>query len=267
MLCYTPMLPLISLAVASLVVSAQAKAEIPTLWLIGDSTVRNGSGTGEGQQWGWGDCLSKLFDTAKVRVLNRAIGGRSSRTFLTDGRWDAIITEMKAGDFVIMQFGHNDGGKVNDDSRARGTIRGIGDETEEIENMLTKKHETVHTYGWYMSKYIKDAKEHSATPIVCSLIPRCPQPGTKLEANPEPTTYRLWAQQVATKEKALFIDLHLLIWREFAKMEPEQIKAKYYCSTDFTHTNLAGAEFNAAQVVLGIKALPDCPLSNFLTGK
>jgi rhamnogalacturonan acetylesterase len=267
MLSNIPMLQLISLTVASLVVGGGIHAEIPTLWLIGDSTVRNGSGTGEGQQWGWGDCLSKFFDTTKIRVVNRAIGGRSSRTFLTDGRWGTILSEMKAGDFVIMQFGHNDGGKVNDDSRARGTIRGIGDEIEEIENMLTKKHETVHTYGWYMAKYIKDAKEHAATPIVCSLIPRCPQPGTKLESNPEPATYRLWAQQVAAREKAAYIDLNLLIWREFVKMEPEQIKAKYYCATDFTHTNLAGAEFNAGQVVSGIKALPDCPLAKFLVGK
>ena len=54
---------------------------------------------------------------------------------------------MKAGDFVIMQFGHNDGGPLNDSSRARGTIKGTGEETEEIDNLLTKKHEVVHTYG------------------------------------------------------------------------------------------------------------------------
>jgi len=71
-----------------------------------------------------------------------------------------------------MQFGHNDGGAVNDASRARGSLRGIGNETEEIDNLLTKKHEIVHTFGWYMKKFISDAKARQATPIVLSPVPR-----------------------------------------------------------------------------------------------
>src|SRR6266542_4762067 len=81
----------------------------PVLYIIGDSTVRNGDGRGGNSQWGWGSFLADYFDTTKVIVENDAIGGRSSRTFITEGRWDRIRVKLKKGDFVIMQFGHNDG--------------------------------------------------------------------------------------------------------------------------------------------------------------
>ena len=93
----------------------------PALYLIGDSTVRNSTAG----QMGWGDPLVREFDPAKISVVNRAIGGRSSRTFLTEGRWDAVMAHLKPGDFVLMQFGHNDGGKTNDE-RCRASLSGIG---------------------------------------------------------------------------------------------------------------------------------------------
>ncbi len=88
-----------------------------------------------------------------------------------------------------------------------------------------------------------------------------------LDANPVPDTYRLWSQQVAARENAPFIDLNQLIWSEYAKMKPEQIKATYFGKPDFTHTNHEGAEFNAAKVVEGLKALPDCHLKDYLLTK
>ena len=63
----------------------QAQPSKLTLWLIGDSTVRNGQGNGSNGQWGWGEPLSDHFDPAKIRVSNRALGGRSSRTFISGG--------------------------------------------------------------------------------------------------------------------------------------------------------------------------------------
>src|SRR5713101_5739681 len=119
----------------------------PTLFLIGDSTVRNGRGDGANGQWGWGEPLAALFDASKIAVVNRALGGRSSRTYLTGGQWEAVKADLRPGDFVLMQFGHNDGGPINDTSRARGSLRGTGEETEEIDNLLTHEHEVVHTYG------------------------------------------------------------------------------------------------------------------------
>ncbi len=146
---------------------------LPTLFLIGDSTVRTGRrGDGENGQWGWGAPIADFFDRTRINVENRAMGGTSSRTYQTLGLWEKVLADMKPGDYVIMQFGHNDGGALNDQRRARATIKGAGDETEEIDNLLTGQHEVLHTYGWYIRKFITDAKAKGATPIVCSLIPR-----------------------------------------------------------------------------------------------
>ena len=140
--------------------------EKPVFYIIGDSTVRNGDGTGKGSLWGWGSFMAQYFDTTKIKVQNDAIGGRSSRTFITEGRWDKILANLKKGDYVIMQFGHNDSGPLDDTARARGTIKGIGEESKEVYNPIMKKQEIVHTYGWYMRKYIRDAKAKGALSII-----------------------------------------------------------------------------------------------------
>lgn len=247
-----------------LTLALAALATSPTLWIIGDSTVRNGNGTGGNDQWGWGDPIAKHFDPAKIRVVNRAIGGRSSRTFLTEGRWDAILKEAQVGDFVLIQFGHNDAGAINDDSRARGSIRGIGEEEEVIDNLLTKKRETVQSFGWYLRHYVRTARAHGVIPILVSYVPRCPRPGETPKPDPEPASYRLWTQQVAQNENAGYLDLYARIWAEYVKLTPEEVKTRYFSAADFTHTNLAGAEMNAAKVVEGIRALPRSPLKAFL---
>src|SRR5690242_12485375 len=144
----------------------------PVLYIIGDSTVKNGSGTGQQGLWGWGSFIADYFDTTRIGVENHAIGGRSSRTFITEGRWHRILAQLKPGDFVIMQFGHNDAGPLDDTARARGTIRGIGNDSAAIYNPIRKINEVVYTYGYYMRKYVDDAKAKGAIPIVCSLVPR-----------------------------------------------------------------------------------------------
>jgi rhamnogalacturonan acetylesterase len=85
-------------------------ADKPTFYLIGDSTVKNGKGKGDGGLWGWGNYIAAYFDTTKIAVENDALGGTSSRTFQTMGLWDKVLAKVKPGDFVIMQFGHNDSG-------------------------------------------------------------------------------------------------------------------------------------------------------------
>src|SRR5207253_9313162 len=108
-----------------------------------------------GQQ-GWGDPIRAFCGRSKITVENHAIGGRSSRTFQPEGRWDRILARAKRSDFVLIQMGHNDGGPLDDPARARGTLRGVGEETQEIDNPITKKQEVVHTYGWYLRKYLAD---------------------------------------------------------------------------------------------------------------
>ena len=135
------------------------KPGIPTVWLVGDSTVRNGRGDGANNQMGWGDELAPYLDLNKVNLVNRAIGGRSSKTYITEGHWDEVSAMIKPGDIVLIQFGHNDGGRPDDPSRARASLPGVSDETQEIENPILKQHETVHTFGWYLRKYVTDTRE------------------------------------------------------------------------------------------------------------
>ncbi|HWB83284.1 MAG TPA: rhamnogalacturonan acetylesterase [Bryobacteraceae bacterium] len=238
-----------------------ANPNLPTLWLIGDSTVRNGRGDGAGGQWGWGDTISPFFDTTKINVANDAVGGLSSRTYLTGGYWDRVLAQIKPGDFVMMQFGHNDNGPVADRFLGRGSLKGAGDETQEVDNPRTGKHETVHTFGWYLRKYITDAKAKGATPIVCSLIPRKIWKDDKIVRE----DYAEWAQEAAKAENVPFVDLNQIIALRYNALGQEKVEPLF--ADPHTHTSRAGAEMNAECVVAGLKGLKDDPLAQYLSAK
>lgn len=238
------------------------KKQKPTIWLIGDSTVKNGSGNGQDGLWGWGDRLYTVIDTNKISIRNHAIGGRSSRTFIAEGRWNVVLAKLKPGDYVIMQFGHNDNGPVNDNFRARGTIRGTGEETEEIDNILTKKHEIVHSFGWYMRKFCLETKAKGAIPIVCSRIPGNSWKDGKVTRASE--DFGKWAEESAATTNSLFINLNEIIAKKYEVLGEEEVSSKFFTTTDHTHTTEAGAILNAASVAEGIMYLKGCKLRKYL---
>jgi rhamnogalacturonan acetylesterase len=238
---------------------AQAQMPLPVIYLIGDSTVHNGRGDGSNGQWGWGEPLSDFFDLAKINVVNRAIGGRSSRTFLAEGRWDKVMADLKPGDFVIMQFGHNDPGPLDDTARARGSLRGTGDDTREIDNPITHQHEVVHTFGWYLRQYIAGAKSKGATPIVCSLVPRKIWKDGKIVRSSD--SYQKWAGEVAEQEGAAFVDLNEIIAARYDRLGAEKVEPLF--GDEHTHTSRAGAVLNAECVVEGLKAIKGNPLAPY----
>lgn len=225
--------------------------EKPTLFIIGDSTVKAGQGDGGNGMWGWGSVIDQYFDTTRICIENHAIGGRSSRTFLTDGRWEPILEKIEPGDFLLIQFGHNDDWALNDTIRARGTIKGIGEEAVEIDNLLTGKHETVHSYGWYLRKYVHEAREKGAEVFICSPIPfnRYDENG-KIPRRKD--FYPAWAQQVADQTQAHFIDLHEMTARVYDILGYEIVKKAYFTAKDDVHTNLQGAQLNAEHVIKDI---------------
>ena len=227
----------------------------PTLFLIGDSTVRNRTRG----QLGWGDAIAAWFDASKITVTNRALGGRSSRTFLTEGLWDKVLAELKPGDFVLMQFGHNDGGPL-DDAKARASLKGNGDETRVVTNQVSGKVEPVQTYGWYMRKYISDAKAKGATPIVLSLVPRKIWKDGKIAR--ASNDYAKWAAETALAENVAFVDLNEIVARHYEELGPEKVNALF--GDEHTHTTPEGAKLNAQSVVEGLRALENCPLVSFL---
>jgi lysophospholipase L1-like esterase len=245
---------------AQVVLPEPANPGLPSLILIGDSTVRNGKDDGQGKgaagQWGWGNPLAAMFDTSRINVVNRAIGGLSSRTYLTTKHWQRTLALVKAGDVVLIQFGHNDAGPVNDNVRARGTIKGVGEEAEEIDNLMTGEHEVVHSYGWYLRSFVANIKARGATAVICSPVPRkaWDDDGKIRRSQNE---YAGWAEQVARQQKIGFIDLNAMIARQYDVLGRNAVMGLFPLATpdENTHTNLAGAELNARTVVAGLKAL------------
>lgn len=237
-----------------------ANASLPSLFLIGDSTVRNGRGDGAGGQWGWGDYVGAYFDPTKINVVNRAVGGLSSRTYLTQGHWDNVLAMLKKGDFVMMQFGHNDNGSPTNPPPGRASLKGIGEETVQAAASGTNQAEVVHTYGWYLAKYIADARAHGATPIVCSLIPRKIWKDGKVVRNKD--TFAGWAEEVARREDAPFVDLNEIIASRYDDLGEQKVNALF--ADEHTHTTEEGAKLNAECVVDGLKQLTNNPLGSFL---
>lgn len=243
------------LAVVLLITAFNIQSK-PTVYIIGDSTVRN---TGKGQA-GWGTYLIDFLDSNRVSVSNQAMAGRSTRTFIKEGRWEKVLSTLKPGDFVLMQFGHNEGSRP-DTSRAgyRGVLRGISDTTVTLTWKDGTK-ETVHTYGAYLCRFIKEAKAKGATPIVISMIPRNQfKDGKVLRADKD---YGKWAKEVATLEQVPFVDLNKITGDKYDEMGPEKVKA--FFPGDHTHTNEAGAKLNAASVAEGLKMQKDLALTKYI---
>jgi len=237
------------------------KKEKPVFYIIGDSTVKNGDGTGKNNQMGWGTVIPPFFDTTKIDVQNYAIGGRSSRTFITEGRWGKILQTLKKGDYVIMQFGHNDASPLDDTARARGVIRGVGEDSTEIWNPIRKIKEVVHTYGWYMRKYVRETKAKGAIPIICSLVPRNNWKENKVGRSSD--SWALWAKQVAEQEGAYYIELNGLVADKYDEMGPAAVKA--FFQADNTHTNTEGAKLNAATVASELKRINPGKIKKYMT--
>jgi lysophospholipase L1-like esterase len=230
--------------------------EKPVIYLIGDSTVRNNNG----EQRGWGGSLADFFDTTKITVSNQAMAGRSTRTFVKEGRWEKVLATLKKGDFVMMQFGHNEGSRP-DTTKAgyRGVLKGTGEDSVQLV-WPNGTPETVHTYGWYLRKFITEAKAKGATPIVLSMIPRNEfRDGKVLRADKD---YGKWAKEVAETEKVMFIDLNSITADKYDSWGAEKVKT--FFPGDHTHTNLEGAKINAESVVDGIRANPKNPLNAYL---
>jgi lysophospholipase L1-like esterase len=257
----------ILLALLACSLAATATAAVPTLFVAGDSTAAKY--TGENPQQGWGEYLGQFFDAQKLRVSNVARGGRSSRTFVTEGHWDKMLAEVRAGDFVIIQFGHNDSGGINEEPpgstrplRARGTIKGIGPESQEIDNVVTGKRETVYSFGWYLRKMIADTRAKGATPILLSPTATNVWRDGKIGC---PPAYRTWTWQTSVAEKVAFVDLLRLNSERYQRLGVEKVASLF--GNDAVHTNAAGAEANAADVVAGLRSLKDAGFDAMLSAR
>ena len=231
---------------------------LPSLWLIGDSTMQEAASGGTG----WGAAIAKMFDNTKINVVNRARGGRSSRSYQVEGLWDGVLALVKPGDFLILQMGHNDGGQITNPN-GRASLPGIGDDSQEITKADGSK-EVVHTYGWYMRKYVADAKAKKVNIIICSSVPHAPRADVK-EGDVERSGVVGWAEEVAKSQNVPFIHMNKLIMGHYVGMTPADVRAKYFTPPgDGTHTSPAGGELNASCFVDGLKQQKDLELNKYL---
>jgi lysophospholipase L1-like esterase len=234
---------------------APMNPKLPAVFVIGDSTASNVD------RRGWADPFADYFDLTKINVVNSARAGRSSRTFQTEGLWDKVLDNLKAGDFVLIQWGHNDGGPPDKD-RARGSLPGLGDESQEF-TMPKGNQEVVYTFGWYMRKYIADTRAKGATPIVLSLTVRNIWKDGKVERGPG--SYSQWSAEIAKAEGVTFVDVTSAVAGQYEKMGRDKVKEIF--PQDHTHTSGAGADLVASLVVAAFKGLKDSPLVAYLSAK
>ena len=245
-----------TLLIGCIVIAAFRPQEKPTLYIIGDSTVRNANRP----QCGWGEMIGLYFDSTRLHISNQAMAGRSTRTFIKEGRWDRVLATMKPGDFLIMQFGHNEG-SVPDTSRAgyRGVLRGTGEKTREL-TWADGSKEIVHAYGWYLRKFVRDAKIKGGIPIIASMIPRNRfKKGKVVRASED---YGKWAADISRQENVAFINLNSITADKYDAAGEKE--AATYFHGDHTHTNEVGAKINAASVVEGLRELKNCSLKKYL---
>ncbi|MBR5036118.1 MAG: rhamnogalacturonan acetylesterase [Prevotella sp.] len=237
----------------------------PIVFITGDSTVRNKDKDEDGM-WGWGSQAGIIFDPAKIVWENVAMAGRSTRSYVREGRWERVYNALQPGDFVLIQFGHNDICSITD-SKERGVIPGTADTCHVYQMEKDGRYEVVYSFGWYLRKMIDDTREKGATPILLSLTPRNEWPGGKIERRND--SYGKWYREVVEQTGVAFVDVHNIsadfLDKKFASKDEAKSKQKAskYFNHDHTHTSLQGAQMNARSVARGLRDIHS-PLAEFL---
>ena len=251
----------------------------PVVFITGDSTVKNAD-KDENGMWGWGAVANTIFDETKIDIVNAAMAGRSCRSYLNEGRWEKVYNSLQPGDFVLIQFGHNDIGAI-DKPKYRAAIASAADtchvyrmqaakEDLAKQNVIDQKlksnaqvgsYEVVYSFGWYLKKFIQDVREKGATPILVSLTPRNEWTDGKIERRND--TYGKWYREVAKETGVEFVDLHNITADFLDKKCGKKEKAMKYFNHDHTHTSLLGAKTNAQSIAKGLRA-NNSPLAKYL---
>ena len=139
---------LLSLVVACMILMAATTDKTTTIFVIGDSTAANKDISGGKQERGWAMALQCYFDD-HVLVDNHAVNGRSSLSFINEGRWDQVLEKLKPGDYVIIQFGHNDEKPQVDRHTDPGS-----------------------TFDYNLSKYVRETRERGGIPVLMNCVVR-----------------------------------------------------------------------------------------------
>lgn len=265
--------------------TAEEKKQMVRIFLCGDSTGKNEDSNPNGM-WGWGSQAYTVFDESKCTFINCAKAGRSTRTYLNENRWEEVYRTLRPGDYVLIQFGHNDIGGI-DKEKERGVIATAKDTCHVYKSQASGKFEVVYSFGWYLKKMIQDCKEKGAVPVILSLTPRNEWHSGNGETNGTlyPVTEKkgrqyierrsdnyvvAWDKQIASETGVEFVDIHnisadVLDCKCGKAKTPAKAKEKAnaYFNHDHTHTSLLGARNNALSLAKGLR-LNNSPLTQYL---
>ena len=230
---------------------------LPTLFLIGDSTVKNSWDKGTDGLWVWGKPLESYFDSSKLNLENQGAGWYKQPVVHQSEALGACASAGEAGrlrdDAVRPQRRRRceQRSRVAAGQWRRNTRRGDRPGIE-----------TVHTFGWYFRKYIADTKAKGAMPIVCSLIPRNTWRDGKVARGTG--SYGTWAAEPEARRRFI----HRFEWhhRRSLRQTGRGSGVILFPAREHTHPNWRGAKLNAECVVEGVKGLRDCPLAKYLSG-
>ena len=242
----------------------QRKPGKPMIFLCGDSTGKNEDKNPDGM-WGWGSQAYTVFDSTKCVFQNQAKAGRSTRTYIDEDRWEEVYNSLEPGDYVLLQFGHNDIGPIKND-KERGVIATAKDSSAVYCMESSGIYKVIYSYGWYLKKMIRDAQEKGATPILLTLTPRNEwhqgdghtrgfiYPVNERAGKPyierRNETYGKWCRTVAKETGITLVDVHNITADALDKIGPK--KAAAYFNHDHTHTSLKGAQLNAQALAKGL---------------
>ena len=219
------------------------------IWMIGDSTMAN-KNPDKAPETGWGMVMHE-FVTKDATVHNHAVNGRSSKSFLDEGRWKVITDSIQPGDYVIIQFGHND---------------------EKPDSKLHTDAST--TFKQHLKKYIDETRAKGAHPVICSSIVRRHFDGKGNLKNTH-GDYINAARDIAIETNTPYVDMESLTRTLVAKLGPEKSTSLFlFCKPgeypnrkngvqDSTHLNGSGARIVAGLFIKEVKN-QKLPLSAYL---
>ncbi|KAL6703094.1 hypothetical protein ACN47E_010231 [Coniothyrium glycines] len=217
---------------------------VPTIYLAGDSTMA-ARGANDGVTDGWGPYLSKYVTAT---VVNKAIGGRSARSYSNEGRFTEISNLVKSGDIVVIEFGHNDGGTpTSATDNGRSDCPGTGEETCKS----GKTGETVYTFGHYVKAAAKTYIAKGASVVISSQTPNnLWEGGSYTSSGPRFVAYAAQAGK-EIGNGASFVDHFQAVANMYKKLGNTATNALY--PKDHTHTSPTGADLSAQAFAQAIK--------------
>lgn len=220
--------------------SAQAS---PVIYFVGDSTMAN-KGANDGTTDGWGQYVGSYLTAS---VVNKAIGGRSARSYWNEGRFQEVANLVKSGDIVVIEFGHNDGGSPQSNDNMRSDCPGAGTEVCTSD----KTGEKVYTFVFYVVQAAKLYTAKGATVILSSQTPNnLWETGNFVDGAPRFVGYQKTATAAINSPSVTFVDHFQAVSNMYRKLGRDAVNAFY--PRDHTHTSPLGANAAAQAFIQAI---------------